>query len=510
MIEEVSNLLECIQVSRITRVINFVCNFSLCHFVSKSSWYIYQFFCFLAGQYINLKTAKCFSFFGYVWFFCQFVVCLSYVGAVFAIEGLRIANCSCFTNITVNKIVNDTIECTLPDEHWKFTTAVIVSSIAAFMSYVLMTVFVLIPMDVIRCPCCRDECCSSGCCPDQCCCSKIACVRCKEALRHDSLSLYKDEDESSEMKAEQKIYFYTNYLIVLLLFTVSFSSSIAYAVSDTVYYRRYGYGYCWFDSLYLAMILLQMSSQFCAIQSCFIFSKIIYKICNFLIKLETKMEQVNNENLDDERDYYNRLLEVDQNFINQVKYILDMLGVWFIFHWTLYALTTVLLSAFIIETIIDVLMYDFQSANDLLPGKELNETDTVVPYGVYVVFFTFVHGHLFLYPCLRAAAIANARTKLISKIYKKKWTNLSLSVQTSFVQYLTSKNFAFRVPLCCASIPIGFNWVFVSFFVPVLGAYLNFYNKDLPLTSTHPNSSVYVQWLPGYCLINNDLFASFA
>ena len=172
-----------------------------------------------------------------------------------------------------------------------------------------------------------------------------------------------------------------------------------------------------------------------------------------------------------DREHFSELLKFDRAFIEKVKRTLDFFGIWFVFHWTLYALTTVLLSAFIVENIIEVLQYDFRSVDDLLPNSEVR---TRAPYCVYVVFFTLVHAYLFLYPCFRAAAIATARAKLISAISKKQWDNIPLSVQTSFVQYLISKNFAFRVPLFCANIPIGFNWVFVSFFVPVLGAYLSF------------------------------------
>ena len=66
---------------------------------------------------------------------------------------------------------------------------------------------------------------------------------------------------------------------------------------------------------------------------------------------------------------------MDQNFINQVKPILELLGIcfvlgiWFDFHWALYALKTVLLSAFIVENIIDILKFDLQSVDDLLPNQ---------------------------------------------------------------------------------------------------------------------------------------------
>ena len=171
------------------------------------------------------------------------------------------------------------------------------------------------------------------------------------------------------------------------------------------------------------MIFLQLSSHFCAIQSCFIFSKIVYKVTNKLNRLATDMEQVNFQyenrataarvpivendadlanliNSDDreevDRGRYYWLQKLDQNFIQQVKPILDLFGVWFIFHWTLYALTTVLLSAFIIQIITEFLQYNLKSVNSFLPN---GEADTKAPYVLYVVFFTLVHAYLFLYPC---------------------------------------------------------------------------------------------------------------
>ena len=140
------------------------------------------------------------------------------------------------------------------------------------------------------------------------------------------------------------------------------------------------------------MIVLQLISQFCAIQSCFIFSKIVYKVTNKLNKLAEKMDQINKEtairvpsegniaeliNAYDkgkewiDREHFSELLKFDRAFIEKVKRTLDFFGIWFVFHWTLYALTTVLLSAFIVENIIEVLQYDFRSVDDLLPNSEV-------------------------------------------------------------------------------------------------------------------------------------------
>ena len=88
-----------------------------------------------------------------------------------------------------------------------------------FFSYSLMTFFVLIPVNSIRC-------CSSKCCYSNGCCTTYG-----KALRDSALSPYNDDDKSSELSAEQTCYFFTNYLFVILLFLCSFVSSFIYVRS---------------------------------------------------------------------------------------------------------------------------------------------------------------------------------------------------------------------------------------------------------------------------------------
>ena len=483
--------------------------------------FIFYVFCFLAGQYINFEIIrkpssdsqpeatpsqpeatpssdsrpeystwkKFISVVALIPFAGQVIVYIGYVATAFIVEGLTIAN----TSSTVMALTdNVSINCTLPQEHWKFTTAVTISAIAAIFSYGLMTVFILIIANVIRCGTSENDRC---------------CIAYMKALRDGALSPYNDDDdESSKLLPEQTCYFFTNYVVVLVLFFFSAVSSVYYATIYTVYERDY----CW---MYLAMIVLQLISHFCAIQSCFIFSKIVYKVSNRLNKLAKDIDDavtkaksnlcqhnppqppgqtqrssspdstpaqnpkcavpclVYKEEVD--RNNYHALQKIDQEFVRQAKPMLKLFGLWFIFHWTLYALTTVLLSAFIIEIIIETIKYNFKSINRFLPNGEVDTKEPyVLSYVLYVVFFTLVHAYLFLYPCFRAAAIATARAIKINNISEKKWQNIPLSVQTSFVEYLKSQNFAFRVPLFCADIPIEFNWVFVSFLVPILGVYL--------------------------------------
>ena len=489
---------------------------------SLSKWSLFYVLCFLSGQYINFEILnnrsplqssckKIFSVIALIPFIGQIVVCIGYVGTAIAVEGVTIANVSYNDSSTGN----GSNICTLPQEHWKFTTAITISTIAAFSSYSLMTFFVLIPVN--GCCCCNDDCCTAY----------------RKALRDSALSPYNDDDKYSNLSNEQTNHFLANYLVVLGLFICSFISSFVYAYS--VYKKRY----CWMNALYLAMIVLHLFSQLCAIQSCFIFSKIIYKVTNKLENLVEEMDHVNisrpinadsemrtklsslvrnendeqsktelqniltllqsddkevveveNENdeqsnklqcilsllqSDDkekvDRGRYHWLQKMDQNIIKQVKPILKLFGYWFIFHWTFFALTTMLLCAFLVEIIIQVIEYNFNSVDHFLPKFEVG---TNAAYVLYVIFFTLVHAYLFLYPCFRAAAIATARSKMIYDISKKQWTKVPLSIQSNFVQYLTSENFAFRVPLFCADIAFGFNWVYVSFFIAILGTYMKF------------------------------------
>ena len=266
--------------------------------------FIFYVFCFLAGQYINFEIIrkpssvsqpeatpssdsqpeatpsqpeatpssdprpeystwkKFISVVALIPFAGQVIVYIGYVATAFIVEGLTIAN----TSSTVMALTdNVSINCTLPQEHWKFTTAVTISAIAAIFSYGLMTVFILIIANIIRCGTSENDRC---------------CIAYMKALRDGALSPYNDDDdESSKLLPEQTCYFFTNYVVVLVLFFFSAVSSVYYAT--TVNDR----GYCWINTVYLAMIVLQFNSHFCAIQSCFIFSKIVYKVSNRLNKL---------------------------------------------------------------------------------------------------------------------------------------------------------------------------------------------------------------------------------
>ena len=521
-------------------------------------WAFFYLLCGLAGQYIYIKKPiKKFSLFltviGFILFVLQSLVYLACLGTTITIEFLTIDNFSTIANISPKV-------CSLPEEHWKFTTSITIGTIASFLSYFIITFAVLIPIrngtnatgnatdtdtanvtdgDIANAtdtdtanatdtdtanatdsdttnatdtaipattnatdtaipattnatdtaipattnatdtaipattnatdtaiPV-NDSESTKGCC----------CLTCRKVCKKSTLSPYSNED--SKLSNMEACSFLFNYLLVIILYAGAVISSILYAI--TVYRRDY----CWINGLYFAMMVLHLSSHFSAIHSCFLFSKIVYKVTNGLDRLPEEMDNKHAESPvvstttsasppSEEklsRDYYDSLQKTDQDFLNKVKPTLKLVGCWFIFHWSMFGLTTVLNTAFIVQIIIDLIQYKVQSVDSFLP---VIEADIKAPYILYVVFFTLVHAYLFLYPSFRAAAIANAREKLIGIVFKKKWKKLLLSHQSYFVQYLSSQNFALKVPLFCANISFGFNWVYVSFFISILGAYMRF------------------------------------
>ena len=496
----------------INKLVNSRCG--ACIKKSLSKWNLFYFFWLLSGQYINFSKGcsyrTCSSTLGLSLFIGHSFVYIVYAGITLTVEVSRIANLSFVMDKSSTNNESETIICTLPQEHWKFTTAIIFSTFSAFFSYVIITIFILFPLICRDKPDCKhwckpDECitgkcankdqckkknCDNECTPDKCKCVHCKCDMCKyepiegccttykKARKYGTLSPYDDDDELS---TKDKCCFFTNYIVIMLaLFFCGIGTSAAYI--KFVYHQTY----CKINILSITMTVLHLNSQFCAIQSCFIFSKIVYVVTNRLNKLDTKMDCVDYENLNEhdgiemmckeeflkkENGQYYWLREIDKVFIKEVKPTLDLLGVWFIFHWIAYAITTMLLSAFIVQVIIDVIRYGSHSVGNMMPTAEPGITAS---YVCYVVIFTLVHAYLFLYPCFRAAAIGTARAKMIGKLTNKNWYKFPLDDQLNFIQYLKTQKFSFRVSLFCTNMSFGFNWVFVSFFIAICGAYLRF------------------------------------
>ena len=278
------------------------------------------------------------------------------------VEYFRIANLTTVNNMS---FIDGPMNCTLTQEHWKFSIAITFGSFAAFLSYSLITCLVLKPV----------ECSSSG-----------WCTKHKKAFNNGTLCPFDDDNDESNIKWKETCIFYINYIVLHILFIGSFISSVVYADS------AYNQDNCWINILNFVRIVLHLFTQFCAIQSCFIFSKVVYKVTNGLEKLTTKMDEANfktvqNDAAEDDPELQNLLLssesdkidkgryywlqKIDQKYIDDVKPTLDLFGHWFVVHWFSYALTTVLLSAVIVQVVIDIVGYNIGSVNSLIPDTDV-------------------------------------------------------------------------------------------------------------------------------------------
>ena len=210
-----------------------------------SKWSLFYFFCFLSGQYINVDVTKpfkkvtCISVAGLILFGLQFLLYLGHVGTAVAVEYCRIRNISDPINTT-----NGTINCTLPDVYWKFSTAVTVGTFAAFLSYAFFTIIILMPVNGFCLYCCERVkdcgiclCCCK--CEDSCnsdCVFSNACSDAhRNAFKNGALSPFNDSDESSKLSATETRCFFFNYIIVFIMYVCSFGTSIVFAIF--VYYK---------------------------------------------------------------------------------------------------------------------------------------------------------------------------------------------------------------------------------------------------------------------------------
>ena len=200
---------------------------------------------------------------------------IGHVGTGVAVEYIRIRNISL-------------INCTLPHVHWKFSTTITVGTFAAFFSYSFLTILILMPVNGL-CLCFRKQ----RCCRHTC--NTLFCNACSTAhwksFKNGVLSPFYDTDSDKLSAAETKPFF-INYFIAYILFSCSFSSSIIF--THSVYDRSYPHynSSCWISRLNIAKVVLHFSTELCAIQSCFIFSKVVYKVTNKLKSLASEMDRV--------------------------------------------------------------------------------------------------------------------------------------------------------------------------------------------------------------------------
>ena len=496
---------------------------SLVNLVTWLFNFVFYFFCFLSGQYYiktdtstkdsvrstwKTKARVGLSCLGLLMFFLLFWLCICHIVFSIWMEVDRIKKITEVMKITVNvdtstpneshtiaKNISISQNCSLPHENWKIPTAMTISTAASSISFLLMTLLILIPVYsyIRKCKCIRK--CICSCCKD----SKILCRVCCNSLckvlKKDAvISPFEDnKNTSTVLTSDQSLCFYCNYFIALLLLGVCFVSLYFGACE----YRMH---WCLTNEVHLISFVFRLVSQFCTIHSCFIFSKIVYIVTGQLDQILKNMDKVNDERnkllnkpelqcyfnvenepvdikkllqspgkANQERGCYYLLRNIDGKFIDCVKPILDLFGYWFILHWVLYGLSTVLLSASVVELVVDV--FKPSPMDKVVP---IEDKDLKKVYIVYVVFYTLEHAYLFVYPCFRAASIAAAREKLIFDVSKRYWEHIPFEIEGKFLQYLGIQNFSFKAPILCANVSFGFNWAFVSLFIAVCGGFIKF------------------------------------
>ena len=397
-------------------------------------------------------------------FLAWLVVCLIHVLIAFVLKYCRIFNSHCSFMKSEN--------CTLPYEYWKISTAVTLSAVAASVSYVLMTVFILIPATRCQKRCKLDK---------KKVCHQVCCYTLRKLFDNDGafLSPFEDEYAKDQPTGAQTVYFYLNYMFSLLVLFIYTVVSLVYAILVLIKFP------CAINILNFFWYLFHAGFHLCAIHSCFIFSKVVYVATNKLEQISkdfdkdeasflSKCESEDIRNWLDSGDkdvkkkgQYYLLQSTYRSVVDKVKPTLNLLGYWFIAHWLLHALTTVLLSSVIIELVVNLLQYKATKADNMI---DIDDGILKFLYVTYLVFFALEHAFLFFYPCFRASSIASAHMKLVKKVLNKQWEHVSLSVIAKFVQYLKSQNFAFKVSVFCVELSFGLSMACVSLILALYGS----------------------------------------
>lgn len=386
------------------------------------------------------------------------------------------------------------------------------ATFAGFTSYFMIIFMVMLPLYSNLRSCCRSQTdigkrtksCSMLV-------IKVLCYKTWKSFQSNSiLSPFCDDNSklSTALKPLQACYFYFFYSLNLFLY-FSNLGVFGYIMSQRV--SRTDRTDCDLDE---SGLIFQFLSQLCAVQSCFVFSKVAYSAVNNFLEILNKFKLIDvdddtlkqlvndddpsintyllrprdssggddddgEDSIEEEDRIIKDLVELEdteslnqarlyllQNIyylsVSSIRDSLDPYGVWFSVHWVLYTLSAFLSLAFLTDTI-SLFFYS---------TDEWYESDKNIWSLTYIFLFTAEHAFLFLYPCFRAAKITSMQWALVSRFATQQWKYIKLPVQTQFLNYLQSQNFGFRISLFCVDVTFGFNLAIVSIFVGTFGVVL--------------------------------------
>ena len=235
------------------------------------------------------------------------------------------------------------------------------------------------------------------------------------------------------------------------------------------------------EAIDLSGLFTQLVSQFSALTSCFIFSKLAYAVSNWCQDFAKCVFKTVDKSRDDQQwtelktrwgisqddrvPYLTILKKMDQRYNLLIKNTLSPFGTWFLIHWAMYMLTAFTSITYIInEIMMELYGKDQQDIKCCLE----NDTDCTL-YLVYTILFTMYYCILFLYPCFRAASVTRARKNMIKHVSSETWNEVPLDEKEAFITYLKDQNASFKISILCTRLTFGFELAFLSVIIGVLG-----------------------------------------
>ena len=159
------------------------------------------------------------------------------------------------------------------------------------------------------------------------------------------------------------------------------------------------------------------------------------------------------------------LIEADKTFLQCAKKTLSYFQFWFFIHWLFYIITSFLTIALSIEAI----LLDIRGTqHHIRPGVHFSDGEMWL-----LAILSFSNVLMFIYPCFQAASITRARKKYIRYLTKKYAKSDQKELVDSYVKYLQSRDFGFRLNVGCTHIPFNLNVAYTSILIGAFGIVLS-------------------------------------
>ncbi len=265
-----------------------------------------------------------------------------------------------------------------------------------------------------------------------------------------------DKFLSSLVTPKQCVYFQSIFVLNFSVYLVNVALLIV------ILHRQIASFNITLEAIDLLGLAAQLVSQFSALMSCFIFSKVAYAVSNHCLDFTRCIFPHTTEQ---DGCCLNNLKEMDKRYTLLLRNSLGPYSVWFTIHWILYTVSSFMAIAYVADQII-MELYGTELADKKCHGEYNLDCQLKL---VYSIFFALEHCMLFLYPCFRAASVTRARAKMIKYVSNADWPKITDQDKNAFITYLKDQNASFKISILCAELTFGFNMAYLSIFIGVLG-----------------------------------------